>query len=210
MELFNSGINITTIQKCFSIGMFGKNRQLVPTKWSITATDDIISKSIVTDLLNYDILDSFSVFTFAHLGNYFAVVLFPHRWIFEMQEAWYDGGTIGFGSDHEDAKGINHPPEIAGAYFAAKLGVSEFLSKIKKQSGVIVFREIRPEYAVPVGVWQVREGIRQAMKTKPFHVETIENAIELATKSMSISKNEWLNHGTMLKMIKQKSISDFF
>ena len=210
MKLFNSGINITTIQKCFSIGMLGKSRKLVPTKWSITATDDIISKSIVTDLLNYDILDSFNVFTFAHLGNYFSVVLFPHRWIFEMQEAWYDGDTIGFGSDHEDAKGINHSPEIAGAYFAAKLGVSEFLSKIKKQSGVIVFREIRPEYAVPVGVWQVREGIRQAMKTKPIHVETIEDAIELATKSMSISKNEWLNHGTMLKMIKQKSISDFF
>ena len=88
--------------------------------------------------------------------------------------------------------------------------MSEFLSKIKKQSGVIVFREIRPEYAVPVGVWQVREGIRQAMKSKPSYVETIEKAIELATKSMSISKNEWLNHGTMLKMIKQKSISDFF
>ena len=210
MKLFNSGINITTIQKCFSIGMLGKNRKLVPTKWSITATDDIISKRIVTDLLDYDILDSFSVFTFAHLGNHFSVILFPHRWIFEMQEAWYDGSTIGFGSDHEDAKGINHPPEIAGAYFAAKLGVAEFLSKIKKQSGVIVFREIRPEYAVPVGVWQVREGIRQAMKSKPSYVETIEEAIELATKSMSISKNEWLNHGTMLKMIKQKSISDFF
>ena len=48
------------------------------------------------------------------------------------------------------------------------------------------------------------------MKSKPSYVETIEEAIELATKSMSISKNEWLNHGTMLKMIKQKSISDFF
>ena len=59
-------------------------------------------------------------------------------------------------------------------------------------------------------MWQVREGIRQAMKTKPSHTETIEKAIDLAIKSMSISKNEWLAHGTMLKMIKQKSISDFF
>ena len=210
MKLFNSGINITTIQKCFSIGMFGKNRQLVPTKWSITATDDIISSNIVTDILDYDVVDSFNVFTFTHLGNYFAVVLFPHRWIFEMQEAWYDGNTIGFGSDHENAKGINHPPEIAGAYFAAKLGVVEFLSKIKKQSGVIVFREIRPEYAVPVGVWQVREGIRQAMKTSPQETHSLYEAIELATMKMSISKNEWLLHGNMLNLLKQSAISDFF
>ena len=210
MKLYNSGINISTIQKCFSIGMLGKNRKLVPTKWSITATDDLISKSMIKDILEYDILDSFNVFRFEHLGNSFAIILFPHRWIFEMQEAWYGENSIGFGSDHEDANGINHPPAIAGAYFAAKLGVTEYLSKIKKQSGVIIFREIHPEYAVPVGVWQVREGIRQAMKTKPSNSESIEDAIHLATKSMSISENEWLSNGTMLKMLKQKSISDFF
>ena len=210
MKLYNSGISISTIQKCFSIGMLGKHRKLVPTKWSITATDDLISKNMVRDILDYDILDSFNVFRFEHLGNSFAIILFPHRWVFEMQEAWYAGNSIGFGSDHEDAKGINHPPAIAGAYFAAKLGVSEYLSKIKKQSGVIIFREIHPEYAVPVGVWQVREGVRQAMKTKPSNSESIEDAIHLATKSMSISENEWLSHGTMLKMLKQKSISDFF
>ena len=210
MKLYNSGISISTIQKCFSIGMLGKNRKLVPTKWSITATDDLISKNMVKDILEYDILDSFNVFRFEHLGNSFAIILFPHRWVFEMQEAWYGENSIGFGSDHEDAKGINHPPAIAGAYFAAKLGVSEYLSKIKKQSGVIIFREIHPEYAVPVGVWQVREGVRQAMKTKPSNSESIKDAIHLATKSMSISENEWLSHGTMLKMLKQKSISDFF
>ena len=210
MKLYNSGINISTIQKCFSIGMLGKNRKLVPTKWSITATDDLISKNMIKDILEYDILDSFNVIRFEHLGNSFAIILFPHRWIFEMQEAWYGENSIGFGSDHEDANGINHPPAIAGAYFAAKLGVTEYLSKIKKQSGVIIFREIHPEYAVPVGVWQVREGIRQAMKTKPSNSESIEDAIHLATKSMSISENEWLSNGTMLKMLKQKSISDFF
>ena len=210
MKLYNSGINISTIQKCFSIGMLGKHRKLVPTKWSITATDDLISKNMVKNILDYDTLETFNVFTFQHLGNSFAVILFPHRWVFEMQEAWYSENSIGFGSDYEDAKGIKHPPAIAGAYFAAKLGVSEYLTAIKKQSGVIIFREIHPEYAVPVGVWQVREGIRHAMKTKPMILESIEDAIHLATRSMSISENEWLSHGRMLKMLKQKSISDFF
>ena len=209
MKLYNSGIEISKIQKCFSIGMFGKNRKLVPTKWSITATDQIISNDLMHDILEFDIIDRYEVFRFDHLGNLFSVILFPHRWIFEMQEAWHDKNSIGFGSDYETAKGIDHPPSIAGAYFAGKLAVTEYLHKIKKQSGVMVFREIQPEYAVPVGVWQVREGVREAMKNNPQEVDSLNEAIALATKRMSISKNEWLAHGDMLKLITQTSISDF-
>ena len=210
MKLYNSGIEISKIQKCFSIGMFGKNRKLVPTKWSITATDQIISNDLMHDILEFDIIDRYEVFRFDHLGNLFSVILFPHRWIFEMQEAWHDKNSIGFGSDYETAKGIDHPPSIAGAYFAGKLAVTEYLHKIKKQSGVMVFREIQPEYAVPVGVWQVREGVREAMKNNPQEVDSLNEAIALATKRMSISKNEWLAHGDMLKLINQTSMSDFF
>ena len=61
-----------------------------------------------------------------------------------------------------------------------------------------------------MGVWQVREGIREAMKQPASIVESMESAIELATKKMSISKNEWIREGKMLKLIQQKSITDFF
>ena len=210
VSLYNRGIEISKIQKCFSVGMFGKKRKLVPTKWSITATDDVISKSLMSKILDFDIIDSFYVFSYEHLGNLFSIILFPHRWLFEMQEAWHDGKSIGFGSDYEDAKGISHPPLIAGAFFAAKLAVSEYLIKKQKQAGILVLREIQPEYAVPVGVWQVREGVRQAMRRTPQIVENIEQSIELATKKMSVSKNEWLREGKMLKLIQQKVITDFF
>ena len=210
MKLYNSGIEISKIQKCFSIGMFGKERKLVPTKWSITATDQIISSQLLDSILDFDIIDQFLIFNFDHLGNLFSVILFPHRWLFEMQEAWHNNGSVGFGSDHENANGIDHPPEIAGAYFAGKLAVTEYLQKIQKQSGVIVFREIQPDYAVPVGVWQVREGIREAMRSIPQETQSLDEAINLATKRMSISKNEWLSHGNMLKLVKQTSMSDFF
>jgi hypothetical protein len=190
--------------------MFGKNRKLVPTKWSITATDQIVSNNLMVKILEYDIIDSFNVFHFNHLGNLFSVILFPHRWIFEMQEAWHDNDSVGFGSDYEKSQGIDHEPSIAGAYFAGKLAVTEYLEKIQRQSGIMIFREIQPEYAVPVGVWQVREGIRQAMKTLPQEAHSLNDAIILATKKMSISKNEWLLHGNMLNLLKQSSISDFF
>jgi len=210
LNLYNSGVEISKIQKCFSIGMLGKERKLVPTRWSITATDDIISNSLVSRILDYDMIDSCQMFSFDHLGNIFSVILFPHRWLFEMQEAWHDGNSIGFGSDYEDAKGIDHPPAIAGAYFAAKLGVVEYLDKIRRQAGVLILREIQPEYAVPVGVWQIREAIREAMKQKPILTDTLDNAVSLSTKRMSISKSEWFAHGKMLKLLRQKSIEDFF
>ncbi|MFQ5476013.1 MAG: hypothetical protein ACE5DT_03170 [Nitrosopumilus sp.] len=210
LNLYNSGIEISKIQKCFSIGMLGRKRKLIPTRWSITATDDIISKSLTSEILDYSLIDSCRVFSYEHLGNVFSVVLFPHRWIYEMIEAWYSNGILGFGSDFEDARGINHPPVIAGAYFAAKLGVVEYLAKKNIQAGVVILREIRPEYAIPVGVWQVREGIREAMKQNPVIANNFEDALDLASNKMSISKSEWLSHGNISKLMRQKTLSDFF
>ncbi len=210
LKLYNSGIEISKIQKCFSIGMLGKKRKLVPTKWSITATDDIISKSIVDKVLENDIIDISKIFAYEHLGNIFSIILFPHRWIFEMVEAWYSNGIVGFGSDNEDARGINHQPHIAGAYFAAKLAVSEYLLKNKIQAGVLIFREIRPEYAIPVGVWQVREGVREAMKNSAQNATNFNQALEIASAKTSVSKNEWIKNGKIIDMIRQKTLLDYF
>ncbi|MDX1441749.1 MAG: hypothetical protein R3237_04765 [Nitrosopumilaceae archaeon] len=210
VNLYNSGIEISKIQKCLSIGMLGQKRKLVPTRWSITATDDIISKSLTEEILEFDIIDTCKIFFYHHLGNLFYVILFPHRWIFEMIEAWYSKGILGFGSDHEDARGIDHPPQIAGAYFAAKLAVVEYLSKNKLQAGVLVLREIRPEYSIPIGVWQIREGVRQAMKSSPILVDNFDNAIGWASKRTSITKSEWISHGNIVKLMKQTTISDFY
>ena len=210
LQLYNSGIDISRIQKCLSIGMLGQERKLVPTKWSITATDDVISKSLVEEIINYDLIDTYKIFSYEHLGNIFSIILFPHRWIYEMTEAWFSNGVLGFGSDHEDARGIDHPPAIAGAYFAAKLAVAEYLFEKKIQAGVIILREIRPEYAIPVGVWQVREGVRAGLKKTPLLADTLDGALTLASNIMSISKFEWLSHCEIGKMLKQKTISDFF
>ena len=210
MRLYNSGVSVSEIQRCLSIGMLGRKRRLVPTKWSITATDDVISKSLISEILEYPVADSYGVFSYEHLGNLFSVVLFPHRWLYEMTEAWYSGGALGFGSDFEDARGIDHPPSIAGAYFAARLGVAEYLHRRQIQSGALVLREIRPEYAVPVGVWQVREGVRRAMAAGPQAAWDLDGALDLATTSMGVSKLEWISKGRIAQMVRQKAISDYF
>ena len=87
LNLYDAGVEISKIQKCFSIGMLGKKRKLTPTKWSITATDDIISKWLVHEILEMPQINSYETYHFEHLGNLFSIVLFPHRWMYEMIEA---------------------------------------------------------------------------------------------------------------------------
>jgi hypothetical protein len=61
-----------------------------------------------------------------------------------------------------------------------------------------------------VGVWQIREGIRSALKKKPIIADSFNHAMFLASKMMSISKSEWLSQGNIGQLMRQKTISDFF
>jgi hypothetical protein len=83
------------------------------------------------------------------------------------------------------------------------------LLKNKIQAGVLIFREIRPEYAIPVGVWQVREGIREAMKQKPEMASNFNHALDLASAKTSVSKKEWIVNGDIINRVRQKTILDF-
>jgi hypothetical protein len=110
------------------MGMLGlqKNRRLVPTRWSVSATDEIISSDLVSRIALYPMINFFEVYKYSHIGNYYAIILIPDDvWNFEMHEAWSDSnGNLGMAIDFEDAKGLDHYPSIAGAYFAARLGVA--------------------------------------------------------------------------------------
>ena len=121
-------------------------------------------------------------------------------------------------SDYEDANtGLDHYPRIAGAYFAAKLSILEYLtSRKKRKCSVLVFREIRPEYLVPLGVWQIREGIRDALRSKHVaHTTTtfsdFRQALLYASKGMTVPILDWLKHSIIYKNYGKKTlISDFF
>ena len=217
------GIEVSRIHRVLSMGMLGlrKNRRLVPTRWSISATDDIISANLLKRITEeaYQTIDFFEVYRYYHLGNYYSIMLIPDNvWSFEMQEIWFDNnGNLGIGVDFENAKGLDHYPSIAGAYFAARLGVTEHLSKRRKKAAVLVLREIRPEYVMPVGVWQIREGIREALKGKgkgkgkKQHFDNCEQAMSVACANLSISKTEVIRNSKMYKNVREQArITDYF
>lgn len=213
VELYENNVDITRIAKVLSIGMLGrkKNRKLVPTKWSITAADDIVSMNLLKKIKDNTVLDCYLVFDFNHLGNYYSIIFIPDDvWNFEMIESWIDtNGRVHIGSDYESGKNIEHYPSIAGAYFAARLAAAEYLFKKRKKSSVLILREIHPEYFMSLGVWQIREGIRESLKSKGKTFETFDSALKYGVSKTSLSINEWIKNSSIIRNKKQKRISDY-
>jgi DNA repair protein NreA len=213
VELYENNVDITRIAKVLSIGMLGrkKNRKLVPTKWSITAADDIVSMNLLKKIKDNSVLDCHLVFYFNHLGNYYSIIFIPDDvWNFEMIESWIDtNGRVHMGSDYESGKNIEHYPSIAGAYFAARLAAAEYLFKKRKKSSVLILREIHPEYFMSLGVWQIREGIRESLKSKGKKFETFDSALKYGVSKTSLSLNEWIKNSSIIRNKKQKRISDY-
>lgn len=222
IELYKNGIEVSQINKVLSLGMLGKKnkRHLVPTRWSISATDDIISSYLVKQIELYPSVDSFNVIQYNHFSNYYSIIFIPSEvWSFEMVEAWYDKDNekkFFLESDCEVAySGLDHYPRIAGAYFAAKLAVLEYLIAKKRKCSVLILREIRPEYLVPLGVWQIREGIREALRSlkgsNNNSFPDFKMALLYASNGMKVPLLNWLNHSQIYKNYGKKTlISDFF
>lgn len=214
VDLFQQEVEVSRIHRVLSVGMLGlqKNRRLVPTRWSISATDNIISVSLIKGIVSYAQIDLFEVYKHSHLGNYYSVILIPDDvWSFEMKEVWFDkNGNLGMGVDFEDARGLDHYPSIAGAYFAARLGVAEHLAQRRRKAAALVLREIHSDYVMPVGVWQIREGIRVALKNEKRQFESFENALSFACISLSASRKEWIRGSQIIEQKKeQMRITDF-
>ncbi len=219
LELYNKGVFITKIQRAFSVGAFGlkKNRRLVPTRWSITAVDSIVSKALMEKVKQFPELSEYRVYESRYLDSVFEVLMIPARWSYETIEAWYPGTVwnqygrnVFLYSDWEDHKGRITYAEIGGCYYAARLAVCEKLVDEKRQATVIIFREAHPGYIMPVGVWNVRETVRNAMKQKPLVYNTLSEALKRVASQLRIPLKRWIQNSELLQNILfQRRITDF-
>jgi len=219
-ELYSKGVLVTKIQRAFSVGAFGleKNRKLVPTRWSITAVDDIIGKDLVSEVKTFPEINEFRVYESVYLDNVFEILMIPAQWSYESMEAWYPGtvwnpnGTgISIFSDWEGNSGRTTYAQIGGCYYSARLAVCELLVKERRQATVVVLREARPGYIMPVGVWQVRENVRNAMRQTPFLFKTLDDSLKFIASRFEIPIRRWVQQSEILKnALFQKRITDFF
>lgn len=219
IKLFENGLPLSNIMRAFSMGNFGieKNRRLVPTRWSITAVDDLIGKHLTQKIKEYSIISNYEVYESNYIGNRFEILLMPDAWCYEAYEAWYprtlwnpDEKKVAIVTDWEPYKGRNKYASMGGCYYSGKLAVLENLESRRKQAKVFIFREAYPDYILPVGVWQVRENCRNAMKQKPMIFETMKQALEYTMSRLSIPFEKWVEAGPLLNYtMTQKKLTDF-
>ncbi len=216
IELYNKGIPVSKIQRALSAGTLGigKKRKFVPTRWSITAIDDTLSKANLEEEKVYDTIDHPMVYEGTALDNRWLIMMFPGSWTYELIEAWYpnttwntDSKNIAIYSSHEFFNGRNTYAEIGGCYYAARLAVSEHFKRIRRQATVVILREVHSGYIMPVGVWNVREHVREILETKPIIFNNAENMLAYIGKKMEISPNVWIKNSRVLKeLLLQKKL----
>ena len=100
--------------------------------------------------------------------------------------------------------------EIGGCYYAARFAVNELLNKENRQASVVILREAHPGYILPVGVWNVRESVRKALKGDYRKFDTLNGAILFISEIMDIPIERWIKNSAILKNhLYQKKIEDF-
>jgi hypothetical protein len=217
--LYEKGVLVTRIQRAFSVGAFGleDNRRLVPTRWSITAVDSIISKDMMETIKTFPEVNEYRVYESSYLDNRFEVLMMPRAWSYEAMEAWYPGtvwnptGThVVMFSDWEGFDGRTTYASIGGCYYAARLAVGELLAKERRQASVVVLREAHPGYIMPVGVWQVRENVRNAVRQEPLKYNTLEEALARIASRFQIPLERWVERSKLLQdALFQRRITDY-
>ena len=218
-DLYRKGVLVTRIQKAFSLGMFGvgPRRRIVPTRWSITAVVSSISLGLIEEIKLAPPIDEYRVYSFGVYDNMYVAILLPEPWRFEWIEAWFPNTTwnqytttpymIG---DHEGYFGRTKYARVGGCYYSTRLAVAEALGRERKQAAAVVLRETYPGFIMPLGVWNVRESIRELFRRPYEEHETFRGALEAGLAKMRISKARWMRESVLItRELTQTKISAY-
>jgi len=217
--LYKDKVNISKIQRAFSVGAFGlkKFRKFVPTRWSITAVDSLLGKELMKKTKMNPYINEFRIYHLNQFDNRWIILMMPSEWQYELIEAWYPNTTwnqygrgISIFNSYEFFKGRTNYAEIGGCYYAARLAVNEILNNERRQAGVVILREAHPGYIMPIGVWNVRESVRKALKQDYQIFDNLADAIVYVSQKVDIPMQRWIRNSAVLKnQLYQKRIEDF-
>ncbi len=195
--LYKKNFDVYSLSKILSVGVLGLKTQkkLVPTRWSITATDDTIGKQIMEQIKDSKEIENYELFFGEFLGNQYAILLFPEVFNFELFElyspksSWNPSDELKASTDFESFFGRKeYASSTAGGYYATRLSVLEYLKSVNRQASVLAIRIETPSYWAGLGVWVVRESVRKAMKRK-MEFSSKEDLINAAKQISKIKFN---------------------
>lgn len=211
--LYDTGIQLEHLTRLFSVGLLGeaRRRRLVPTRWTITAIDDTLSIALKERVLELPPLDRYLLYGGSHYGNNFLIAFYPPPFRFEMMEQWQRGSLWGGGTtvtDHEGPRGRkDFASNITGGYYAARLPVVEHMMAKGFCAGATVIRWITDEYWAPLGVWVVRETMRNSLKDPPKEFADLKSLTEEIDRSSGIQ--DWKLQSRFLRGTRDTILTDF-
>ncbi|MFH1752398.1 MAG: hypothetical protein ABH821_05685 [archaeon] len=209
-ELFSKNFEVDYLQKILSVGLLGvkKDRRFVPTRFSITAVDSITSNKLVSDLKSFKQLQDYRVFNLKFIENSFIILLLPTEWCFEQLELMLGSKT--FSHDFEFYSGRKtYASNVLGAYYAARLAVTEYYKKIQRQGGAIIFRETKQSYK-SLGVWLIRESVRNALQENFKSFNNLDDSLKFIQTLLQTDLKSWKKQSKIIdKQLKQKKLSEW-
>lgn len=213
-ELIHRQFDNYYIARILSAGILGEEKRLVPTRWSITATDDMIGKILISRVKEYRENSEILVFPSYYLFNQFVILILPGKWEFENFEAWAPKTSWAANpekytiiEEYEGWEGRWRYAQQAGGYYASRLAVLEYLNRMKVQGRAVVFREVYEGFYLPVGVWQVRENMRHALSHRPKKFASMAEALEEVKKYLRLPLKEYERRSRILG---QSGLKEFF
>lgn len=219
IELYKAGIEVSNIIKLLSIGLLGvkSNRHLVPSRWAVTAVDDIISKWLLEKIKGHNLIENYQVFHSEYLGNHYEILLLPFSWSFEVIEAklpgcvWNPRCPLFIAIDYESYEGRKtYASNVTGAYYANRLAVAEYLSRIRQQAASLIFREVKPSYYAACGVGILREACRDALSKKPEIFYSLDEALKKIAERLELPIEKFTSKSWLLKKVRgQKTLKSF-
>jgi len=209
LDIYRDRVPVSKIQRAFSVGAFGLKgqRRLVPTRWSITAVDSIVSQNLIEEgVKGRHTINEYRVYDLNYLDNRFVVLMTPSSWKYEWIEAWYPGTawnpqsqSIALCGDWEGYKGRTTYSTLGGCYYAVRLATAEHLAAEGRQAGVIALREIHPGFITPLGVWINRESVREALRRNGRQFNRLDEALTYVASKFDIRLEEWVKTSVLLK-----------
>ncbi len=205
-ELYDRGVRVSRIQRAFSVGALGRQgrRRLVPTRWSITAVDDLVSKRLLETVRDLPELNELLLYSLTALDNRWLIAFLPGSYRYESIETWYPNTVwnpsdrVVIMGDHEGYQGRTTYASIGGCYYAARLATAEQLVRLGRQAGVVVLREVHPGEVLPLGVWNVREHVRAALRQPPERLGGLDELLQRIAGAFAIPLPRWLTASAVL------------
>jgi len=214
-HLYKTGFDEYVLSKILSVGVLGlkKNKRLVPTRWSITATDDSLGKLLLKKIRDYPVIEDYELFFGEFLGNCYLIMFVPDVWSYELFElylpgsSWNPSAEIKAATDFENFYGRKkYAFATAGGYYASRLPILQYLNSIKRQASIIAIRIETPSYWAALGVWVVRESVKKTMRKKELKFRDMNELKENTRKIGKIKYNfdceQILNRSKLLNQIK--------